>query len=182
MDWKEIAGKITDIAPTLGGAVGGPVGTAVGLAVSVLAKAFGLKSDAKPEEIAQAISADPEARLKLLIAENEFKLKQRDQDIDELKARLGDVQSARAREVELVKTTGKRETNQYVLAWTVIIGFFGLIVALMRTTLPPGVSEVTFMLFGALATGFGTVLNYFFGSSKGSAEKTGLLAKAESIK
>ena len=170
MDWKELAAKLTDLAPAFG-SLFGPIGAGVGTAISVLAKAFGLQPNAKPEEIYEAIKADPEAHLKFIIADNEFKLKQREQDIDELKARLGDVQSARSREVELVKTTGKREANQYILAWTVIIGFFCLIAALMRTSLPAGVSEVTFMLFGALATGFGTVLNYFFGSSKGSAEK-----------
>jgi len=181
MDWKELAAKLTELAPAFG-SLFGPIGAGVGTAISVLAKAFGLQPNAKPEEIYEAVKADSEAHLKLIIAENEFKLKQREQDIDELKARLTDVQSARAREVELVKTTGKREANQYILAWTVILGFFGLIVALMKITPPQGATEVVYMLFGALATGFITVLQYFFGSSKGSSEKTTLLARAEPIK
>ena len=46
----------------------------------------------------------------------------------------------------------------------------------MNIPLPDGSSDVVFMLFGALVTGFGTVLQYFFGSSKSSTDKTSLLA------
>jgi len=45
----------------------------------------------------------------------------------------------------------------------------------MRIKIPEGSNQVVFLLFGALATGFGQVLQYFFGSSKSSAEKTQLL-------
>ena len=47
---------------------------------------------------------------------------------------------------------------------------------LMQYKLSEGSNEVVFMLFGALATGFGTVLQYFFGSSKSSSDKTQLMA------
>jgi hypothetical protein len=43
--------------------------------------------------------------------------------------------------------------------------------------LPPGQNEVIFMLFGAISSGFGQVLGFFFGSSKSSADKTQLLGK-----
>jgi len=78
--------------------------------------------------------------------------------------------------------SGKREWNQYILAWVIVIGFFLLCYFLMKAPLPQGSNEVVFMLFGALAAAFGAIVQYFFGSSKGSAEKTELLAKSEPIK
>jgi hypothetical protein len=39
-------------------------------------------------------------------------------------------------------------------------------------------SPAVYMLFGALSAGFGSVMQYFFGSSKGSADKTQLMASA----
>ena len=89
---------------------------------------------------------------------------------------IADIQNARQRQVELAKATGKKDYNLYILAWTVILGFFILCALLMKVTLPEGQNEVVFMLFGALASGFGQVLQYFFGSSKSSADKTVLMA------
>jgi len=58
-----------------------------------------------------------------------------------------------------------------------VLGFFGLIGALMFVEIPTKQSEVMFMLFGTLSAGFGAVIQYFFGSSKGSSEKTEHIAK-----
>jgi hypothetical protein len=110
-----------------------------------------------------------------------------------LKARLGDVQGARAREVDIAKATGKKDINLYVVAWVIIGGFFALMAILLFIQLPTDSSGVVFMLFGALSSGFGSVVQYFFGSSKGevekadymaasSARKTELLAKTDAIK
>jgi hypothetical protein len=70
-----------------------------------------------------------------------------------------------------------RELNLYVLAWTIIIGFFTLCGILMWKPLPQGSNEVVFMLFGALSAGFGSVVGYFFGSSKSSSDKTKMLSQ-----
>ena len=64
----------------------------------------------------------------------------------------------------------------YVLAALIISGFFTLTAILMWKPLPQGTTEAVFILFGALAGGFGLVCNYFFGSSKSSADKNKLLA------
>ena len=66
MDWKALGSKVADFAPLLGGALGGPGGAAVGAIVSSV---FGSKND--PAEIERAISADPEAALKLLEIEKQ---------------------------------------------------------------------------------------------------------------
>ena len=42
MEFKDIAAKILDVAPLLGGALGGPAGAALGAGVKVLAGLFGI--------------------------------------------------------------------------------------------------------------------------------------------
>jgi len=182
MDWKDLAKTVTGIAPILGGVLGGPPGATIGRVISAIAKIFGLGDDATPDQINQAIQQDPQAALKLRMAEMDFQLALNKQKLDEQDMFIKDVQSARSREVEITKATGKRDVNQYILAWVMVIGFFALVGLLIFHELPKDQNGVIFMLFGALSAGFGSVIGYYFGSSKGSAEKTNLLAKTEPIK
>jgi len=173
MTWDDVKNLISNAAPTLGTVVGsiagGPAGGVVGgLAGKILKQVFGTDS---PEELTQVISQDPNAALKLREAEMAFQLELKKQELEETKTYLADVQSAREREKSIVASTGGKDTNLYVLAWTLVSGFFALTATLMFVPLPEDQSGVIFMLFGALSTGFGSVISYFFGSSKGSADK-----------
>lgn len=76
----------------------------------------------------------------------------------------------------------KKDYFLYITAWAVLAMFFILTAVLMFFPLPEASSQAVFMLFGALASGFGTVLQYFFGSSKGSSDKTKMLAELENKK
>ena len=69
----------------------------------------------------------------------------------------------------------------YILATIIVVGFFILLIYLIRYTLPKDSTGVVFMLFGALASAFGAVVNYFFGSSSGSAAKTDIISKSPPI-
>jgi len=54
-----------------------------------------------------------------------------------------------------------------------VVGLFFTLVGLaLFVVLPKANVGPVNQLFGAMATGFGMVLQYFFGSSKGSADKT----------
>lgn len=64
MNWKDIAGKVTDFAPAIGSALGGPAGGAAG---TVLASVFGTEDS--PDAVSKAIQQDPEAAAKLKQAE-----------------------------------------------------------------------------------------------------------------
>ena len=68
----------------------------------------------------------------------------------------------------------------YILASTIVVGFFVLTGLLMFKPLPEGSSSVVNLLFGGMVAGFATVLNYFFGSSKSSADKNKLLSNNNS--
>jgi len=70
---------------------------------------------------------------------------------------------------------------QYALAALIIAGFIILTVVLfipaVQTEMPQWVKENLTAVFVAWITQFSTVVNYFFGSSKGSADKNNLINK-----
>jgi len=187
MEWKDVGNTVATIAPTLGkvigGIVGGPeIGTLAGNAISGLFGLFGLKPDSTPDQLNEAIAKDPQSALKLRQSEMEYNLALNKQKLDEQDAFLRDIQNARNMMVETTKATGKRDVNLYALAWVIVVGFFSLTCLLIFRDVPKDSNGVIFMLFGALVAGFGSVVGYFFGSSKSSADKTELIAKAGSIK
>lgn len=176
-EWKDVGNIVGKIAPVVGTALGGAAGGAVG---GLIADLLGTDNDA--DAVAKAIQADPNIAVKLKEIELQAQQlhydaidKERQAQLDELKAYIGDVQSARERQSEHEKATGKTDINFYVLAWVIVVCFFGLIGVLMFVEIPPKQTEVMFMLFGTLSAGFGAVIQYFFGSSKGSADKSAQL-------
>ena len=62
----------------------------------------------------------------------------------------------------------------YALGALIVVGFFIVLVVLMYTSKSP---ESVNMTLGALLEAFGTVVGYFYGSSKGSADKNDLINK-----
>lgn len=65
-----------------------------------------------------------------------------------------------------------KEIATYVLGGLIVIGFFTTLIFLILT----GKYETTMQLIvGALVGAFVTVVGYYFGSSKGSADKNELL-------
>lgn len=185
MDWIEIGKKIVAIGlPTLGTIVGGPAGAAIG---GLLGKAILGEEEVTQENMLKAIG-DPEAVIKMKQFEMEHKLELEKLLVEQERLRLADVMDARNRQIKSEEATGKRDYNLYALAWLIVIGFFALIGVLLFT---PGkltkeewatILPVVTMLFGAMSAGFGQVLQYFFGSSKSSQDKTNLLAKSDAIK
>jgi len=63
----------------------------------------------------------------------------------------------------------------------VVCLFFTLVGMLMWVVLPEANVGPVNQLFGAMATGFGMVLEYFFGSSKGSADKTAAMMELKEL-
>jgi hypothetical protein len=180
MKWEDVKKVILDAAPTLGAVIGTiapvPGGAAIGgLAGKILKQVFGTDS---PDELTQVISADPNAALKLREAEIAFQLEKEKLAHEETKAYLADVQNARTREVEIAKA-GKSNLTFYSIGWIITLSFFGAIVliTLKPMGLDASMRDVLNMLLGYLASNFTTVVQYFFGSSKGSADKAILLDK-----
>lgn len=173
MDWTEI-GKtvIGGGAPILGGLLGGPAGAKVGAIVAGL-----LGCADSPEAVSTALASNPEALLQLKKYEMDHALELRKLELQTVQTYLSDVADARLREREITKNTGKPDVNLYLLAWTVIAGYFILVAFMITTNLPNANIGPVNQLLGGLAIGFGVVLNYFFGSTQASAMKTGLIAQ-----
>ena len=79
-----------------------------------------------------------------------------------------DKSNSRNREIEVVKTTGKKDNTVTILAGVIVIGFIAGLISLVFVTLDKGSGtyELLYMMFGALIAKFGTVIDYFFGASE----------------
>lgn len=65
----------------------------------------------------------------------------------------------------------------YVLAAVVVVGFFALLYILLFQEIPEGNRDVLNLATGALIGSFTSIIGYYFGSSKGSADKNNFLKK-----
>ena len=164
MDW------LKTLAPTVASVLGGPL---AGLAVEALGKAFGWEDSTveKVNDVLQSgsLSGDQIAAIKK--AEMELKAKEQELGFKFEELVLKDIADARARE-----TAVKDNTNK-VLAYVVIGAFIAMVAAtLMGWTKAESVLAGT--LIGYLSAKAEQVLAYYFGSTKGSADKTAAMAKA----
>lgn len=72
-----------------------------------------------------------------------------------------------------------KEVYMYALGALVVIGFFVLVILVFIFEIPSLNREIGLMTIGALIGNFNSIIAYFFGSSKGSSDKTELLTKKE---
>ena len=157
-------------APKIAGALGGPL---AGAAVEALARAvFGEEAAGKSEDdIAVALSqASPEQMAAIRKADHDFRVALREAAIEEQRIAAGDRADARRRQQAMEDWTPS------ILGALIIAGFFLVLAAMVARRLPPGAETEFSIMLGALATMTAAVVNYFFGSSAGSREKTRLLS------
>jgi len=180
MNFTDIGEKVKEYAPLLGKALAlsapitGPAGPIAGGLISAVAGMFGVDPDAAakdPAKLAAAIGADPEAAVKLREIESRERVEIQRLLIQQEQAYLADRQSARQREIATTRATGERDLSLYALAWVVALCFFGLVGMMYFIDLPEANIGPLNQLLGAVATGFGMVLSYFFGTSKGEKDK-----------
>lgn len=179
MDWKEIGLKVASYAPILGTLLG-PGGTAAGAVIKLIANTLGVEE--KPEAVASAIENNPDALLKLKELEFTHKVELEKLLLERDRLDMQDKASARAREIETTKTTGKRDGNLFALAWLGVIGYLALIVYLIGWGVPKMTAEMALMvgnLIGIVGAKYSSIYDYFFGSSRGSSDKTDLLAQKD---
>ena len=68
---------------------------------------------------------------------------------------------------------------QGAIAFVVLVGFFGCIWLVVEREVSGFMRDALLILIGNLAAAFMAVVNYYFGSSSGSAQKNQLLAQKE---
>jgi len=164
---------ISAILPWIGTAVGGPLG---GMALSFIGDKLGL-SDKTKEGLETFIKgATPEDLMKAKSADQEFQLKMAElgfhQTYDIEKLNVDDRMNARDREVK----TGDNTTRILALSYT--LGYFTILAFVFFSKIPPENANVLNTLLGVLSTVQVGIINYYFGSSKGSADKTEMLNNA----
>lgn len=168
-DWKK---TVAAVAPTIAAALGGPL---AGTAVSAISRALFDDEDGTEADIAATlVQANPEVLLKLKEADNQFKLDMKRLDVDIERIHQADRVSARGREEAL------RDTTPRILAGLFVVGFFAVLGAYMHWTIPESATQPINIMLGALTAGLLKVLDYYFGSSSGSAAKNTMLLNAPS--
>ncbi len=181
-DWKEI---VRTVAPSLGSALGGPLG---GVATKYIADKFLGNPNAGEAEIIEAVnSATPEQLAKLKQVDRDFEIEMRKLDIDVFKIEVDDRRSAR----ELFKVN---IWPQITLSAIFVIGYFFVLFYLLdphKFTIPgpngqpvdindDWIKGVFTTVLGVLTAAIPQILNFWFGSSLGSKEKTAsLIASAK---
>jgi CDP-diglyceride synthetase len=68
-----------------------------------------------------------------------------------------------------------KELYMYILGAIIVIAFFATIYLLAKVEMPLTNKDLLLIVIGALVAKFGDVVAYFFGSSKGSADKNEML-------
>jgi len=159
---------IAQTAPRLARALGGPL---AGAAVAQISRAIFGAPDADETLISETLATlSPEHLVALKKAEHEFALALRQASVEEHRIAAADRASARARQVEM------RDWMPSALGVLIILGFFIVLAAMVSRRLPAGAETEFSIMLGALATMTAAVVNYFFGSSAGSKQKTRLMA------
>jgi len=164
MDW------LKTIAPTIATALGGPL---AGLAIEAVSKAIGID----PKDVQSTIS---EGKLSsdqiMLLKQAEVAMAARAQEmgLDFAKLNVEDRKSAREMQAET------RSYIPAVLAVSVTIGFFGILIGMMTETFKA--SDALMLMLGSLGTAWTGIIAFYFGSSAGSQAKDDLLHQSTPTK
>ena len=170
MSFKDLGKAMAGIAPTLAGALGtaagGPVGGALArTATGAIGAALGLDTS-DPEAVSAALEkATPEQIAAIKQADQSFATRMRELDLHEVEIHVRDRDSARRRQA----LTKNRMPGYIALA--VLIGFFGILTAMIFYSIPEAAMQPLLVMLGALGTLVTQIGAYYFGSSAGSAKK-----------
>lgn len=170
MNWKNL---ISTVAPWIGTALGGPLS---GMAVKAVASALGLSEQTEKAIQSAIIGATPEQVLAIKRADQDFALQMQElgfQNVQALeKIAADDRSSARQREMSV------RDNTPRVLAYAYTLGYFIILIAIVKFGIPAEVKDTIMTLLGILSTVQVGITTYYFGSSAGSSRKTEIMSQS----
>ena len=170
MDWKAL---ISTVAPWIGTALGGPLG---GAAVTAVADALGL-SEKTEESIKSALSGvTPEQMLAVKNADQAFQVKMQELGYANTQA-LAALAVENTKDARLMQMTTK-SVLPALLAVLITIGFFGILVGMLLGDLKASENQALLLLLGSLGAAWGSIVNFYFGSSAGSQNKDEVIARS----
>lgn len=164
MDW------LKTIAPTIATALGGPL---AGLAVDAVSKAIGID----PKDVQATINEGKLTADQIMLlkqAEIDMAARAQEMGLDFAKLNVEDRKSAREMQAET------RSYIPAILAVTVTVGFFGILVGMMTETFKT--SDALMLMLGSLGTAWTGIIAFYFGSSAGSQAKDDLLHQSTPAK
>jgi hypothetical protein len=157
MDW------LAQLVPTIATCLGGPL---AGMATGLIAKVLGI-DESKVQETINSGKLTGEQVAALQQAELELKKQAQSMNLDFEKLATEDKKSARDMQI------ATKSIVPPTLAFTVTIGFFGILGALMAGYAQD--SKELLIMLGSLSTAWAGVIAFYFGSSNGSQHKDEML-------
>ncbi|MFI3197678.1 MAG: hypothetical protein QX196_05070 [Methylococcaceae bacterium] len=161
MDW------LSKLVPLLGTALGGPLG---GAAASFIADKLGIESKTieAVTDVLNSGKLSPDQIAAIKVAEIDFKKFLEQNKIDLVKMDFDNTKSAR--DMQIIT----KSTTPAIMSYLITAGFFGILTYMLSDAYVS--SEPLLVMLGSLGTAWIAVVNYWFGSSHGSAQKSEILA------
>ena len=152
-----LIGLVKNAAPAVATALGGPM---AGKAVSMISGMLGVEDNV--DAVTKALQADPNLAFKL-----------RELDLKELELHNADRDSARKREMEIVKSDAHFITKNItsLLAIGTVAGAMVMTALVFFVDFPDSQENIIIFVLGFLSSAATQVLSYYFGSSAGSKDK-----------
>ena len=167
---------VPDLVKAVAGDTAGKVAQA---AASAVAAVTGTDD---PSEAQRRVEQDPalaaQVRIRLAEIAAEQARAERQADLDEMKAFLVDVGSARTQQVALTQAGSGVQWAPVVVSVIVLGAFSALGLALLLKAVPPENKEAALLMLGQVSTFAGAAVAFWLGSSAGSKQKTDALAAA----
>lgn len=158
MNWKE---TLATIAPVLATAFGGPL---AGTATKFFAGKFlGDKNASLADVESFILNASPKQLFAIKESENEFKVAMANIGVDVFKIEANDKKNARAEH--------KHSYMPAVLSIALSLVVAGILYMLFYLEPPEGSRDVLFMLLGVVIKEWGGSMQYWFGTTRSSANK-----------
>lgn len=149
-DFEQVVESVGEFVPTLLEPLHGPDAEIISRMIAAQFKV----SISNPEELAQVIKIDPDAKFKLLSVLYQVSQTQ-----------LLDAQSEIIKHTRDNEALGKRNFVQTILSFVVVGGFFLVIALIFLTSLDKADHDVLYLMIGALIGSFSQVINYHLGTS-----------------
>jgi gas vesicle protein len=161
MDW------LSKLVPLLGTALGGPLG---GAAASFIADKLGIESKTieAVTDVLNSGKLSPDQIAAIKVAEIDFQKFLEQNKIDLVKMDFDNTKSAR--DMQIIT----KSTTPAIMSYLITAGFFGILTYMLSDAYVS--SEPLLVMLGSLGTAWIAVVNYWFGSSHGSAQKSEILA------
>ena len=166
------------LLPDLGRWIAGDTGGRVaGLAAEAVRAVTGTDD---PEQAQRAVEALPPAeaaglRIRLAEIARAAENDARTAELETLRATLADVQSARGQTVDLARAGSQVQWAPVLVSAIVLLAFALMAAAILFKAVPAENREAAMLMLGSLSTFAGAAVQYWLGSSSGSAAKNALL-------